>query len=255
MLLRQCAPPPWPIAFWPSPAAQADLRSTIERLCTLQDLVFSSEIRQIVGAISQLPSLSTTYTKLMRAVNDPDTSIGLVAEIVEHDMAMSAMVLQLTNSAFFGLAQTISNLQSAVNYLGMETIKNLALASEAFRVFVPDARFPQSIGESIQRHALGSAAIAGILPVDPKMRDVTVVAALLHDIGKLFLASAMPAQFCVSLSLATTRGCRIFEADEELFGLRMPRSAHICWACGGFPTLQLRRWRTITLRIAYHIPA
>ena len=223
--------------FLAKPCSAAELRSTIERLCTLQDLVFSSEIRQIVGTISQLPSLSTTYTSLMRAVNDPETSIGLVAEIVEGDMAMSAKVLQLTNSAFFGLAQTITNLQSAVNYLGMETIKNLALASEAFRVFVPDSRVPQSFGESIQRHALRSAAIAGILPVEAKTRDVTVVATLLHDIGMLFLASAMPDKFCASLSLATSRGCKVFEADEALLGTSHAEIGAYLLGLWGLPNL------------------
>ena len=80
---------------------------------------------------------------------------------------MSAKILQLVNSAFFGLAQKVTNLQSAAAYLGMETIKNLALASEAFSVFVPDSRIPQSVCESIQRHAHTTAAIAGMPPYGP----------------------------------------------------------------------------------------
>ena len=105
---------------------------------------------------------------------------------------MSAKVLQLANSAFFGLAQRVTSLQGAVAYLGMETIKNLALASEVFRVFVPDSRIPQAVYESMQQHAHRAAAIAGMLPVEPRTRDITVVAALLHDVGSLFLASTMP---------------------------------------------------------------
>jgi HD-like signal output (HDOD) protein/ActR/RegA family two-component response regulator len=225
--------------FLAKPCGAAELQDTLERICALQDWVYVPEIRKIVGAVGELPSLSVTYTNLMQAVRDPNTSISLVAEIIERDIAMSAKVLQVTNSAFFGLAQTVTNLQTAVNYLGMDTIKNLALASEAFRVFVPDKRVPQSVCDSIQRHALRSAAIAGVLPVEPKIRDVTVVAALLHDIGRLFLASAAPDKFCSSLSLASTRGCKLFEAEEELFGTSHAEIGAYLLGLWGLPNLAI----------------
>jgi HD-like signal output (HDOD) protein len=205
--------------FLAKPCNGAALRETIERVCILQDLLSTAELRQIVGSIGELPSLSNTYLSLVQAVRNPNTSIPQVAEIIEHDMGMSAKVLQLVNSAFFGLAQTVTTVQSAVSYLGMGTIKNLALASETFRVFSPDSRIPQSVCESIQKHAHRTAAIAGALPVDPKIRDVTVVAALLHDIGKLVLASKMPDMFCAVLSRARERKCDPFEAEEELLGV------------------------------------
>jgi len=171
-----------------------------------------------VGAVSELPSLSTTYTDLTRAVKDPKISIRQVTEIVERDIAMSAKVLQLANSAFFGLSRRVTSLPSAVSSLGMETIKNLALTSEVFRVFVPNKRVPRSVFDSIQQHAIRTAAIVGALPVERGSRDVTAVAALLHDIGSLFLASVMPAEFCAVQSKVRESGCRSFEAEMELLG-------------------------------------
>jgi len=159
-----------------------------------------------------------------------------VADIIELDLAMAAKVLQLVNSAFFGLAQRVSSLNSAVTYLGMEAIKNLALASETFRVFVPDSQIPQSLCESLQRHAHRTAAIAGTLPVDPKTRDVTVVAALLHDIGRLVLACRMPATFC-SVTRATERGCQPFEAEEELLGISHAEIGAYLLGLWGIPNL------------------
>ncbi|MDR3772833.1 MAG: response regulator [Terracidiphilus sp.] len=204
--------------FLAKPCSAADLQSTIERVCALQGLLNSPQIRSVVGAVGQLPSLSSTYTCLAQALTNPDTSINQVAGIIEADVGMSARVFQLVNSAFFGLAQKVTNLPGAAAYLGLETIKSLALASEVFRVFVPDKRIPQSVCESIQQHAHRAAAIAGVLPMEPKTREVTVVAALLHDVGSLILASRMPDQFCAARSLATRRGCRVFEAEEELLG-------------------------------------
>jgi HD-like signal output (HDOD) protein/CheY-like chemotaxis protein len=203
--------------FLTKPCNASEIQSTIERVCTLQDSLSAPEIRRVVGTIGELPSLPRTYTSLTQAVKDPSTTISQVADIIGQDVAMSAKVLQLVNSAFFGLAERVSNVQNAVAYLGTETIKNLALASGAFRVFLPDGRI-LGVCESIQLHAQRTAAIAGILPVDPKTRDVPVVAALLHDIGSLILASRMPDKFCSALSRDRERNCETFEAEEELLG-------------------------------------
>jgi HD-like signal output (HDOD) protein/CheY-like chemotaxis protein len=204
--------------FLTKPCSPSEIQSTIERVCTLQDLLCVPEIRSVVGTIGELPSLSLTYTSLTKALTEPSASIDQAAHIIGQDVAMSAKVLQLVNSAFFGLAQSVSSVRNAVAHLGTETIKNLALASEAFRVFLPDQRIPQGFCESVQLHAQRTAAIAGILPVDRKTREITVVAALLHDIGTLVLASRMPDKFCTALSVARERKCQNFEAEEELLG-------------------------------------
>jgi HD-like signal output (HDOD) protein/CheY-like chemotaxis protein len=204
--------------FIAKPCDATELQSTIERVCTLQELLSTPEIRQVIGTVGELPSLSDTYTSLMRAVGDSETGIVEVAEILGHDMAMAAKVLQMVNSAFFGLAQKVSNLQSAASYLGMETIKNLALVSETFRIFVPDARIPTSVCESIQYHAQRTAAIVAVLPGDRATRDVRIVAALLHDIGRLVLAAKMPDKFCLLLASSGENGREHVEAEEKLLG-------------------------------------
>ena len=201
------------------PCNGPELHATIERVCTLQDIFCTPEIRRIIGTIGELPSLSRTYTALDQAVHDPSASLAGVAGIVEQDVAMSAKILQLVNSAFFGLPQRVTSLQSAVAYLGMDTIRNLALASDTFRVFVPDARIPKTFCENMQQEAQRVALIVRTLPLDKTVRDVTVMAALLHEVGRLVLASKMPDDFCAVLALAKERGCRQVEAEEQLLGI------------------------------------
>jgi HD-like signal output (HDOD) protein len=223
--------------FLAKPCSGAALRETIERVCILQDLLSTAELRQIVGSIGELPSLSRTYMSLTQAVGDPNCSIEHVAHIVEQDVAMAAKVLQLVNSAFFGLAQNVTNLQSAVSYLGMDTIKNLALATETFRVFSPDPRISQSVCEAIQQHAHHAAAIAAKLPVDRKLRDVTVVAALLHDIGRLILASKMPDMFCLVMARSREFNYEPFLAEEEILHTSHAEIGAYLLGLWGIPTL------------------
>ena len=225
--------------FLTKPCQAAELQTAIERVCTLQEVLWAPEIRKVVGAVGELPSLSSTYISLTQTIGDPESSIVHIADIIERDVAMSAKILQLVNSAFFGLAQNINSLRSAVAYLGMETIKNLALTTETFRVFAPDSRIPQSVFEKIQQNAHRAAAIAGILPVGPKSRDVTVVAALLHDAGTLILASKMPDTFCSVRQRASERKCEPFEAEEELLGTSHAEIGAYLLGLWGVPNLAI----------------
>jgi len=225
--------------FLTKPCVSSELQKAIEGVCALQEILGTPAIQKVIGSVSELPSLSGTYTCLMTAVKDPNTSISKVADIIGRDVAMSAKVLHLANSAFFGLAQTVTNVHDAATYLGMATIKNLALVSEAFRAFVPDPRIPKSVCESMQAHAYRTTAIAAVLPVDRGIRDVTVLAALLHDIGVLFLASAMPSEFCAILADAKENGCRTFEAEEKMLGTSHAEIGAYLLGLWGIPNLSV----------------
>lgn len=200
------------------PCDPTELQAMLERIIALEELVAPPEIRRIVGAVGELPALSQTYVHLTKAVQDPNASVAQIARIVEKDVALSAKILQLTNSAFFGLPHTVTSITGAVSYLGMETIKNLALVSEAFSAFVPDRRVPEWFCSAIQAHALAAAEVAGKLPVRPVLRDTVVIAALLHDIGELFMASKMPAELCNVLAHQSKEACNRYQVEEQLLG-------------------------------------
>jgi HD-like signal output (HDOD) protein/ActR/RegA family two-component response regulator len=200
------------------PCDGIELQTTIESFCARQDLFCSSELRRVIGTIGELPSLSRTYMELARAAQDPNTSLTAVAEIMGKDVAMAAKVLQLVNSGFFGLAHTVTSLKAAVAYLGMDTLRNLALASDTFKAFTPGPGIAPSFCEDMQRHAQRAAFIVGTLPLPAKLRDVGIASALLHDIGELVLACKLPHQFCAALELARTTGCSQVEAEEQIIG-------------------------------------
>jgi len=221
--------------FLAKPCSSKDLQGAIEGVCVLQELLARPELCRVVGSIGQLPALSSTYTALSKAVMNSETPLGKIAEIIEKDMAVSAKVLQLVNSAFFGLAQRVTTLRSAVGYLGMDTIKNLVLVTETVQVFVPDKRIPPSAHQHLQAHAQRVAGIVARLPLDPRLRDVTILAALLHNIGRLIFASRLPDQFCATLALANQLGCPIHEAEEQLLGISHAEAGAYLLGLWGIP--------------------
>jgi CheY-like chemotaxis protein len=159
------------------PFQPAELVAAIERITCLQELFSTPALRATIGRIGGLPSLSHTFTTLSLEVRNPEATVSNVARIIENDIAMAAKVLQLVNSGFFGLSQRMTNLQTAVSYLGLDTIRNLALAAETFTLFKPDLCLPKAFLESLQRRANRAAAIAGALHLNIRERDTAVVGA------------------------------------------------------------------------------
>lgn len=89
-------------------------------------------IRRAVGSLECLPSLPDIYWQLVRATEQPDSSIADVSKIIERDPAMSVKVLQLVNSAYFGLPQKTESMGCAATHLGIENLKGLLVAAHVF---------------------------------------------------------------------------------------------------------------------------
>ena len=201
------------------PCDPLELRETIERVCTLQEVIWQPALRKVIGTIGELPTLSATYLRLSHEVNDKNASVATVAKIIEQDVGMAAKILQVVNSGFFGSSERVTSVAQAVGYLGVEVIKTLALHSETFRVFIPREGIPMSFWSKMQKHSQHAAIIAGTLPLEPEIREATIVAALLHDAGIFALAGAIPGEFARALHLIQQTGCTQVEAEEAVFGI------------------------------------
>ncbi len=200
------------------PCHEPELRQALERVFSLQDVLGDASLREIIGTLGELPSLSATYTALTDALNDPESSMRTITQIIQKDAAMCAKILQVVNSGFFGLALQSIGLEHAVSYLGLDTIRTLALHSETFRVFVPDKRIPGQFLREMQQEAQNAAIVVSSLALQRKVREAALVAALLHEIGTLVLASSMPQKFLAVLEMMKTTGCSRVHAEETILG-------------------------------------
>jgi HD-like signal output (HDOD) protein/ActR/RegA family two-component response regulator len=204
--------------FLAKPCDAAMLRVAVERACHLKGLLNDDSIRRTVGALQDLPSLPRTYNALTQALTSPDMSLRKIAGIVEQDVGISAKILQLVNSAFFGMAHSITNIEHAVVYLGINTLRSLVLSLEIFRVFEPKTPLPGFSLEKLEHHAQLAAHIAARLPVPKHLADITVAAGMLHDVGKLILAWKLPERFKKLLAQAAEEHCPLYKVEEREYG-------------------------------------
>jgi putative nucleotidyltransferase with HDIG domain len=165
-----------------------ELSVLIKRSSALHARTGEVEAFRKTMATTALPSRPGVYMELNQVLSDPDWQPYQVSAVLERDVAMSAKVLQLANSALFGLTSTVTSVRDAVMYLGVDTIRSLALTAEAFGKVAPRGSAAFSL-DDFQAHAMLVARItASILPAGRTQQEA-VTAALLHDIGKLVLVS------------------------------------------------------------------
>lgn len=209
-----------PIAhqFLAKPCDTGMVRLAIDRACQLQALLTDSSVRSLVGGLGDLPALPRIYDALNKALGDPDSSIAKIANIVEQDIGISAKILQLANSAFFGSAQTVTNIHTAVNYMGMNALKCLVLSVEIFRVFKPKTSMAWFSMEAMQRHAQLTARIAARLPVPKHFAEITFVSSMLHDVGKLIQAWKLPESFAENMRRSAEENLPLYKLEERAHG-------------------------------------
>ena len=236
-----------PIAhqFLTKPCDPDQVRDALDRACRLKTLLNNEVICRAVGGVRKLPAMPSTYAALIQAIADPRTSDEEIAKIVEQDMAISTRVLQIVNSAFFGLAQEIASIGTAVRYLGLNALQNLVLSSEVFRAFQRHEQVEGFSLEELQSHVYLTAKIATALPGARHMSNFTVMAALLHDVGKLVLATKLREPFARALATARERACPLHVAEEELIGVTHAEVGAYLLGLWGLPC-------SIVETVAYH---
>jgi HD-like signal output (HDOD) protein len=204
--------------FLAKPCDPVKLREAIERCCNVSSYVKDDATRRVLGAIGELPSLPRNSAALMKALQNPDIPIHEISRIVEQDVGITAKVLQLSNSAFFGPSQQIASVSMAISYLGLDILKTLVMSAEIFRTFRASRHAAGFSFEGFQEHSHLTAKIAARLPLLKSLTSTAVVAALLHDAGILVLSARLPQQFDHALCISLKEERPLYRVESELTG-------------------------------------
>lgn len=203
------------------PCAADVLISTINRACELNNLLSRKALKQAISRMDSLPSLPTLYAQIMAEVQSTDASIQGVGKIIAQDVGMTTKVLQLVNSSFFGLVRHIADPVHAVNLLGLDTIKALVLTVEVFSTFKNDD-LPLTFVEGLWHHSLFCGELAKRIArqedVPKNTVDDSYMAGLLHDVGKLVLATNLPGEYRQVLARMEEQEASSADVESGIFG-------------------------------------
>ncbi len=206
--------------FLSKPCEAEELKETIKRCCWLKSRLDDPDLKKIVTQISKLPTLPQLYTEITNALKR-DASIKEVAEIISHDISMTAKILQLVNSPFFGTRYRIASPVQAVNFLGLETIKNLVFSVELFSQFDEKLLKKFHLG-NLWDHSLDVAAFAKKIyyeeKKDEKGAGYAFLIGMLHDVGKLILVTNFPGEYEEAIKKANAEAVPLYRAEAEIIG-------------------------------------
>ena len=180
------------------PCQPQELQATIERTAALRQVLQKPSLLALVASLGKLPSLPAIYHELLREMRSPNASAASVGRIVKRDLAMAAKLLQLVNSSYFGLKAKVADPVQATVILGTDTVRALVIQAHLFEQ--GGSRRPGGLDlEQLWDHSMAVATAAKQLTALAKRprveQDITFLAGLLHDIGRLVLARGHPKQY------------------------------------------------------------
>ena len=197
------------------------LKHTIAKIFALRDILSNESIKKIVSQIESLPSMPSIYMEIVDEMQSSDPSLKKVGEIISQDVSMTAKILQVVNSSFFGLARKISRSHEAVVMLGIQTIKSLVLSVKIFSEFSHKRMSWFSI-DNLFNHSMSvstyAKAIAKNANFDNSLLDNALMAGLLHDLGKLILATNFSKSYQQVITEARASDQHLWELEYDTFG-------------------------------------
>jgi len=231
---RSQAPMHDTVATVPADGDASVLLALVDRSCRLQALLNNPVLSGVVGTIDRLPSVPRAYWDLMQLADEDDAPIGAIARIVQSDPAMSAKVLQLANSAYFGLAQRVGSIAQAVSFLGIERIKSLVLTAGVYTAM--DGREPAGLSlEHFQQLSLRVARLAQQFLGTSRWADEAFTAGVVHNIGQLVLGLVHRQAFEVVLERVAHNGEAQPAVEREVFGVSHAEVGAFLLASWGLP--------------------
>jgi HD-like signal output (HDOD) protein len=174
------------------PCESATLKAAIAQTQLLRNLLSSDSLAKLVGHVGTLSSAPVAFQELVTCLQQPTSSVADAARIVGRNVAMTANIMKLVNSAFFGSRQPIATVDRAVAYLGLDTLGALVVCDGVFRGGASSSIAGFSL-ERLWQHSLQTAiaarAIARIENQPATRAEEAFLAGVLHDVGKLVYAT------------------------------------------------------------------
>jgi HD-like signal output (HDOD) protein/CheY-like chemotaxis protein len=197
------------------------LKAAITRALELRALLNSDHLAAMVGSVDALPTPPKLYQELLECLRDPEAAIADVVGILRRDVAMTAKIVKLANSGFFGCREPVQTVERAVAFVGTQAIATLVLGQELFDSTNMVA-LPGFDLEQLGQHSFETAAWARAVAVhegfEPAAADRAFLAGVLHDLGRLVFATRRPPAAALERERWLTESQQQMEAHHGAVG-------------------------------------
>jgi HD-like signal output (HDOD) protein len=208
--------------FMAKPCNPKVLKENVDSTFALRELLGNENLKRMISRADMLPVLPKAYSSLIKELQSDDASINTVGEIIESDIGMTAKMLQLVNSAFFGLGQDVASATQAVSLLGLDTVKALVLMVGVFSQ-ADDKEVPEVLSlDALWRHSMAvgewSQVIAKAEKAEKSLVSDAYTAGVLHDAGLLLLAVNFIDDYRHVADFAFVNDVPLVDAEREVLG-------------------------------------
>ena len=207
--------------FLAKPCETDRLKTTIQRASALRELLKSESLRGLATGMRTIPSLPHLFQAIKKEAEAATSSLKTIGDIIAKDMGMTAKILQLASSAYFGVRGTVSTVEQALHFLGLDTIQALILTVHVFSQFRMECASAFNIDrlwtQSMEIGAL-ARAIAKAEGCSSHEVEQAYTAGLVHDVGILVLVTNVVDRYSAVLTKASAEGTPVWEKEQLEFG-------------------------------------
>lgn len=179
------------------------------------------KIERIIEEINELRPVSEIGNRVTEITSNPNSSLAELVDVIKYDQGMTANLLRICNSAYFGLKKKIASIKQAVAYLGLNKVASLVvLGNSADNFKKAQVGYDLNEGE-LWRYSVSSALIAEDLAEKKRLKNISLIftSALLKDIGKVILSAYVKDSFEDINKAVQDRGLTFIDAEKEVIGI------------------------------------
>ena len=207
--------------FLAKPCSPKELTEVIERVLALGDALPDEAVVELAGGADGLPAIPELYLMLLRELDRPESSVNRIGAIIERDPAVTAMLLKVVNSPFFGFFGEVNSPSRAAALLGVEALKGLVLSASLFEGDAETAKlFPL---KRMARHSRNVGLLARCIALtetgDKAYGEQAFLAGLLHDVGKLLFMRILGADYAERIEESQKGDASLHAVEKARYGV------------------------------------
>ena len=205
--------------YFTKPCAPDELAQSIDELISWKQKVVSAKVKELASCVSFVPSSIESITALLEELEKSSPDIGVVRNLICHDVGMSVKLIQLVSSSFFGDRQVIYDPGKAATLLGMDLLKQLVLEAEIFAEGDAMGRRIANFGQQAVEMAYNAKEIAQIRHGDIELQEQAFLGGLLTNVGKMIMIYYAPERYQEVLDQVSDQCINLVDAERQVFGL------------------------------------